>query len=208
MSRHAPRAVLFAAAALLAACSQPATAPRAGLAPPPLQPEVARQPVALSPIHAGLSDAERVWHLRTALNVAALSCVQLEGPGVVRNYNAMLARHAKSLSVAYAAKTTRYREAGGRSWQRTMDSDMTRLYNHWAWPPAQKAFCEAAEDALRRGVQVPPAEFDRFALQALAQVDQPIARSRHSSIRLVSTAPTSIAPTSTTPTKTAAVRTR
>jgi hypothetical protein len=171
----------------LAACASQAPAPRV-TAPPPAVAARPPAPVALSPIHSSVSEAERVWHVRAALNVAALSCTSQKGPGIARNYNLVLARHARALSESYSVKTTRYQQAAGKGWQRAMDQEMTRLYNHWAWPPAQQQFCDAADGIARRAASLPPAEFNSYAPGALAELDAPIARSRNAP-RLVSAQP-------------------
>lgn len=171
----------------LAACAS--QVPAARVTPPP--PAVAARPpapVALSPIHSSVSEAEQVWHVRAALNVAALSCTSQKGPGIARNYNLVLARHARALSESYSAKTTRYQQVAGKGWQRAMDQEMTRLYNHWAWPAAQQQFCDAADGIARRAASLPPAEFNSYAPGALAELDAPIARSRNAP-RLVSAQP-------------------
>lgn len=200
-SRFLPLAALLA----LAACASQTPAPRVS-APPLAVAARPPAPVALSPIHSNVSEAERVWHVRAALNVAALSCTSQKGPGIARNYNLVLARHARALSDSYAAKTARYQQAAGKSWQRAMDQEMTRLYNHWAWPPAQQQFCDTADGIARRAASLPPAEFNSYAPGALAELDAPIARSRNAP-RLVSAQPTP-APKTTASTTTARSRVR
>lgn len=194
-----PTRILSLASLLaLAACAAEPSAPRVTTAPPaPVAAAKPPAPVALSPIHSSVSDAERVWHLRAALNVAALSCTSQKGPGIARNYNQLLARHARPLSDAYAAKVARYQKAAGKGWQRAMDQDMTRLYNHWAWPPAQQQFCDTADGIARRAVSLPPDAFNGYALGALAELDAPIARSRNAGTRLVSTQPAPSKPAAT-----------
>lgn len=187
----APARILPLASLLaLAACAAEPPALQVTTAPPTPAAAKPPAPVALSQIHGSVSEAERVWHLRAALNVAALSCTSQKGPGIARNYNQLLARHARQLSDAYAVKVARYQKVAGKSWQRAMDQDMTRLYNHWAWPPAQQQFCDAADGIARRAASLPPAEFNAYALAALVELDAPIARSRNTP-RLVSAQPAS-----------------
>ena len=189
MPVHPLRLLPLVAPLALAACATQAPAPRVTTAPSQPVAQKPAMPVALSPIHSSVSQAERVWHVRAALNVAALSCTGQKGPGVARNYNLMLARHARALSDSYAVKTARYQQIAGKGWQRAMDQDMTRLYNHWAWPPAQQQFCDAADGIARRAASLPPAEFNAYAPGALAELDAPIARSRYGTPRLVSAQP-------------------
>ena len=54
-------------------------------------------------INVNLSEQESLWHLRSALNVAALSCRTGKGSGVASSYNRMLSRHKAALAAANAA---------------------------------------------------------------------------------------------------------
>src|SRR5512146_910576 len=107
----------------LAACASRAPAP-----PPPPRPAQAQ---ALSPIHQDLDPHETLWHVRAGLNVAALSCAQRVGPGIVGDYNSFLKAKRALLDEAYRELSEDYRERGG-NWQRSLDADMTKLYNHFA----------------------------------------------------------------------------
>jgi hypothetical protein len=184
------------ALALVAGCSQPTPPPQALAAKPVVAPPLItpQQPVALSEIHRQAGDVERIWHLRAALNVAALQCVGSKQAGLVQDYNLLLSRHKVVLAQAYAAKQARFQQLSGKGWQKAMDRHMTQLYNHWAWPPAQQRFCANAIEAAHRTAMISPEGFGDYALRALSTVDQPIALTQNSSIRLV-----------TTPTRTAAV---
>ncbi len=173
---------------LLAACSSDAPPPPQPVAyvPPPPPVVAPPKPVALSSIHTEAGEVERVFHLRAALNVAALQCGRTD-PGVVKDYNTVLARHKGVLASAYSAKQARFQQTGGKTWQRTMDRHMTQLYNHWAWPPAQTEFCAAASKAAREAATVAPERFAAFAPIALASVDRPIAFARGTSPGFVRT---------------------
>lgn len=143
--RHT-RSYLAAAALLtLAACTSTP-------APPPERPAPA-QP--LSPIHQNLSAHETLWHVRAGLNVAALSCASKVGPAIVTDYNAFLKAKQALLAEAYEQLSADYRAKGG-NWQRALDADMTKLYNHFASPIAQAAFCEAAAAEVKRALAAAP----------------------------------------------------
>ncbi len=143
--RHT-RLLAAAATLTLAACSTPAPTP------PPSRPA---PPQALSPIHQNLAPHETLWHIRAGLNVAALSCAQKVGPGIVTDYNAFLKAKQALLAEAYEQLSADYRAKGG-NWQRALDADMTKLYNHFASPTAQAAFCEAAAAELKRAIAASP----------------------------------------------------
>jgi cell division septation protein DedD len=159
-----PLLPLFATLAL-AACATRAPSP-----PPPERPAPATVP--LSPIHQSLAPHETLWHLRAGLNVAALSCAQRVGPGIITDYNAFLKARQALLSQAYDRLSAEYRAKGG-SWQRTLDADMTKLYNHFASPTAQAAFCDAAAVQVKRAIAAPPEAWEAWAAESLAALDRP-----------------------------------
>jgi hypothetical protein len=161
---------------VLAACGPRTEAPPATVAPPapPAPPPIASMPADMQALHENLSDLERIWHLRAALNVAALSCGQAAGQGqLVADYNQMLARHRGVLARAYAAKQARFKAAYGAQWQRELDTHMTKLYNYFAWPPAQPSFCPAAAAEAREAASVVPASFEAHAPPAFVRVNGP-----------------------------------
>jgi hypothetical protein len=157
--RHTHKLLAAAATFTLAACAT-RTPP-----PPPERPAPA-QP--LSPIHQNLDPYEQLWHVRAGLNVAALSCASKVGPEIVTNYNAFLKAKQAALADAYEQLSADYRAKGG-NWQRALDADMTKLYNHFASPTAQAAFCEAAAAEVERAIAAAPE--DDWAPAALQRID-------------------------------------
>jgi len=159
---------------LLAACSSnaPAPPPTAGAQRPP-----AEQPVGLSAIHQGLSPDQTLWHLRSGLNVAALGCQTRSGPEIVKDYNRFLTLHRASLLKAHSVTLARYREEHGKAGQQLLDKHMTRLYNHFAWPPAQARFCPIAAQIVKDALAVPAGGLEAYAMVALPRIDQPVAAS-------------------------------
>jgi hypothetical protein len=124
-------------------------------------------------LNHGLSTAETSWHLRAALNVAALGCRDAAERETVAAYNLMLARHRVPLAAADLGVKAQYRTRYGAGWDSHHDSDMTRLYNFFAQPPAQPGFCHAAQAVLAEAVAVEPAGFDAFAAGALPRLEAP-----------------------------------
>lgn len=120
-------------------------------------------------INDGLERDEAVWHLRSALNVAALSCVGTGSAALVANYNALLSQQKSVFATGYAAENARHR-AGGNA---ALDGHMTKLYNYFAQPPAQAAFCAVARDVANEARSVAAAAFPAFAVSALARLDRP-----------------------------------
>lgn len=163
--------------ALLAGCAahhpRPETASPTSPADRPLPPAGAApgldvpDPDALT-INSGVGSEEALWHVRAALNVAALSCArQPGGLELVRRYNALLSDRKPVLAAAYA-------DEAGRRAQADLDRHMTMLYNFFAQPPAQVAFCAAAATVAERAAAMPAAGLSAFAPDALRALEAPI----------------------------------
>lgn len=175
--------------ALVAAggCARKAPPPPVASAPPPAAMVPAAMPAGARPGMAipahlpdgswatpnrNLSAAGKLWHLRSALNVAALACRGPQEAAIIADYNMLLARQKPALAGAEAALSTEYRAAGG-NWRDAYDDQMTRLYNFFAQDVARERFCAAAQDALAEVQVVPAAELPAFADQRLPRLEQP-----------------------------------
>jgi hypothetical protein len=138
-------AITAAIALFLTGCaaSKPATVAKAPPQPAaqvqapartPAQPQRARS-------HAVTDPGEAVWHLRAGLNVAALSCRGRGKASVSGPYSQLLSRHRALLAAAYAGEQRRYGKG--------LDKHLTKIYNEFAYQPAQGQFCsDAAAVAL------------------------------------------------------------
>lgn len=124
-----------------------------------------------TPNHALSADAA-VWHLRSALNVAALACRGPQEAVLAAGYNTLLSQRSARLKSAQAKLTAEYR-AGGADWQDRYDDSMTRLYNYWAQDFARAGFCAEAEATLAAAATETDATFDAFAATRLAAMDKP-----------------------------------
>lgn len=120
-----------------------------------------------------LTAIETVWHLRAALNVAALNCQGGDGVTLVAAYNNMLATDRDVLARANAAVDTRYRLQFGAHWQGARETAMTRLYNFFAQPPAHDAFCAAAAQIARQVGSIDAADLPGFAVAAMLALEAP-----------------------------------
>jgi hypothetical protein len=176
------------ALALLASC---ASKPRdVAIAPPPPAPPppvVAAMPRGAYPgmaIPALLADGQyatpnrhlsaagSVWHLRAALNVAALACRGADEAAIIAGYNALLAREKAPLALAQTGYAAEYKLGGG-DWQDRYDDEMTRLYNFFSQSPARDGFCAAAATTLADSATVDPAAFPAFAATRLGELEKP-----------------------------------
>lgn len=113
-----------------------------------------------------------IWHLRVALNVAALACRGSEGDALVAGYNAMLRNRRALLAAAQAALVAQYRGSAARG---SYDSAMTRLYNLYARPAGQPQFCKTAVRIQRAERDVPAAHYADFSADAVVALNQPFA---------------------------------
>jgi hypothetical protein len=183
-------APLLATAMLLAGCAlRPQPVALAPVVPPPpvvaiampTPPEGAAPNLVLPPRDAagwatpnrGLSPAAAAWHLRAALNVAALGCRDAQEAETIAHYNALLATKRTVLAEADAAVRTDYRARFAAGWQDAHDDAMTRLYNFFALPPVQAAFCTEARVVLAEAVLASPDAFVASAPFALARLEAP-----------------------------------
>lgn len=182
------RAALLAALGALASCSHRAPPPAAvAEAPAPAPPRPA-MPALLAgidaPPHAadggydtinhGIGPEQTAWHVRAALNVAAVSCRGANGSAITDAYNHMLKADAAPLGKANDAVKGLYRARYGADWQAAHDAYMTRLYNYFALPSAKAGFCAAAAEVAPQAAAVAPGDFVTFAQGALPRLDAPI----------------------------------
>lgn len=185
-----PVRVLVPAIIMLSACSA-TPRPSAIVAPPPVamtapppapMPAGATANMAIPAPHAdggyptpnlGLSPAAATWHLRAALNVAALACRGSTGDAIVARYNLALLTHATALKQAETGVAAEFRRQGGADWRDRYDDAMTRLYNFFALAPARGDFCVAADRVLDGMANVTPDALPAFAQAQLASLDRP-----------------------------------
>jgi hypothetical protein len=181
---------LVAAAALssLGACAA-RPVPVAVVAPPPVvvAPPAPAMPAGARPgmaIPARLADggyatpnhavgaAAATWHMRVALNVAALACRGPDEAIIVARYNALLQSRKAELKAAEATLAAEFQRGGG-DWRDRYDDAMTRLYNYFAQDFARDGFCAAARRVLADDAAVPQPSFAAYARARLPEIDRP-----------------------------------
>ena len=148
----------LAAVALAAVCATPAAA------------QATFQPAVVS---TNLPPLEALWHVRVALNVAALGCRDADEGQTVASYNALIRAQSPILAAANAAIDARYKAQYGARWETEREGDMTRLYNYFAQPGAQAEFCAIAKSTLARIATVDACDLPGFALAALPALEAP-----------------------------------
>lgn len=127
-------------------------------------------------INYNLNSNQSIWHLRSALNVAALSCRGSAEQSIVSNYNRFLHQHEKQLASVHRSERQAHNKRGG---SRAFDEHMTKVYNFYAQPGAQAAFCAKAEEIVQQVAFAKPQELADFALPAVANLEAPFADFYH-----------------------------
>lgn len=181
--------VIACGVALLGGCARK-TPEAAPVAPPPVlvppPPPMPQPPQGAAPnltipaatadggyatLNHGLTTDAALWHLRSALNVAALQC-DVGDPAGVAHYNRLLKVHAARFAAAHKALEAEYRRGGG-DWLDRFDDAMTRVYNYFAQPPVREPFCARALPMLTQVADMPVGGLDAFAAPGIAMLDQP-----------------------------------
>jgi hypothetical protein len=147
-------------------------APPAGAAPSQMIPVRDAQDRYATP-NRDLSRDETSWHVRAALNVAALGCRDASETETVAAYNRLLHTQSESLAAADAGVKDAYRARHGAEWESMHDRQMTRVYNFFAQPTAHDGFCATAREVLARAETVAPTQFADFAAEALPRLEAP-----------------------------------
>lgn len=187
-----------------AAAPQPPAGAAVGFVPPERDEAGYRTP------NRDLAPEEAVWHVRAALNVAALSCRGTGDEEISGAYNMLLAAERAPLAAAAAGTQARYRTRVGDMWEARYDDDMTRLYNFFAQPAAHRGFCAAAATLLHEAQAVSPEAFPGFAGAALPRLEAPFVaffaayddyrgalatwRQRHAPLVIATAAPVPVGP--------------
>ncbi|GAB5489548.1 MAG: hypothetical protein Pars2KO_31180 [Parasphingorhabdus sp.] len=190
MPSHRAKIQLVAAgvaAAVLAACQpapvapapapvvQPQYTPRAPTPPfrasattivPPLRADGLRQT-----INRDLGPLETLWHVRSALNVAALSCTGPLYARLVDDYNAFIKNNSSSLRRANNAIKAKFRREN--SDRKAHDRHQTSLYNYWSFSPLRRPFCDKSVQVSQRAIVTKSKDLNAFAAEVLPELEQP-----------------------------------
>jgi hypothetical protein len=123
-------------------------------------------------VNAELTPAQKTWNLRSALNVAALNCLEPRFSSILPNYSAFLKTQAKGLSATNRALDSEFRQKYGATYRDVRDQYMTQVYNYFALPPALPSFCEVALAVSNEAQLVAPADLDSFAALTMPRLEQ------------------------------------
>ncbi|KAB7646237.1 hypothetical protein [Polymorphobacter fuscus] len=109
-------------------------------------------------------EANAVWNLRAAMNVAALQCQYSQFLRTTKNYNSFLQAHSEELSRAQATMVGHFRRTDKARAINKFDEYTTRTYNSYSTLDAQYAFCNAAGLVGRYALEVPKGKLGVTAL--------------------------------------------
>lgn len=172
--------------ALVAGCSAPVKQPPTPPPPvvstikplPPMGavegmsiPEVETEGKYLTP-NRGVTANTALWHVRMALNVAALSCHGANEPARVQ-YNQILHVHKDVLREANAAVERNYAAAYGSGGFLSRELLNTVVYNFFSLPPVQPTFCKAAIEVGAKVLAMPSSQLPAYAPEALTMLEKP-----------------------------------
>ncbi|MGL5839982.1 MAG: hypothetical protein ACRCY3_15930 [Sphingorhabdus sp.] len=120
----------------------------------------------------GLTQEENIWHLRSALNVAALNCQGLIWGEIAQNYNKYLQVHKARLAKANKAVDAEYvKRFPGQNGLRVRDTKTTDLYNYFALPPVRAEFCDKSLIKSREIIALQSVALPEYSFGALSDVD-------------------------------------
>lgn len=174
--------------AVLAGCATPPLPPPP---PPPPPPPVVIPPMPFPPLGAAagmvipatddfgirrtpnyrLTSVQTTWNLRSALNVAALNCMKPEHSEILPAYKLLLERHTRKFADTNKELGGAFRSIYGTAYRDTMDDYLTQVYNYFALPPVQKAFCDVALEVSNESLAIQPAELDAFAAVSMPRIE-------------------------------------
>lgn len=176
--------------AVLAACQQvaPPPPPPAPVVQPQYTPRAPTTPFGASTttivptlradglrqtINRDLGPLETLWHVRAALNVAALSCTAPQYGRLIDDYNAFITNNKSHLRKTNNAVIQKFRREVGNGYKSAHDRHQTSLYNYWSFSPLRRPFCDQAVEVSQRAIVTPSAGLNDFAASALTQLEQP-----------------------------------
>ena len=117
------------------------------------------------------SRAEDLWHLRSALNVAALICDPKVHTGLIPAYNKMLTTHKALLTAAVQTELDQFKKVDSRKWQALYDTHMTKLYNQYSLTQQRDKFCIRSAETAARAAEMTDVELSAQATVLVFRVN-------------------------------------
>lgn len=123
--------------------------------------------------NSGVTGDKAFWQLKIALNVAAIGCRGTEEATLVSAYNGIIKTHAKAIKATEKTVITDLGKANKTNGIKERDRLSTQLFNYFAQPPAQRAFCTRANEVAQLVSSTPTAQVVEQSPAQLARLDQP-----------------------------------
>ena len=123
--------------------------------------------------NSNISGDRAFWQLKIALNVAAIGCRGTEEATLVSAYNNIIKTHAKVIKSTEKTVITDLGKANKSNGIKERDRLSTQLFNYFAQPPAQRAFCARANEIAQLVSSEPTAQVIAQAPGHLSRLDQP-----------------------------------
>lgn len=121
--------------------------------------------VALRPTTPVEAEANAIWNIRAALNVAALQCQFSPYLDAVKNYNSFLTHHSEELTRAQATMVAHFKRYDGAKSVNSFDQYTTKTYNSYSTLDAQYQFCDAAGRVGREVLATPKGKLGSEAIR-------------------------------------------
>ncbi|WP_428679376.1 hypothetical protein [Sphingopyxis sp.] len=123
--------------------------------------------------NSGVTGDKAFWQLKIALNVAAIGCRGTEEATLVSAYNGIIKAHAKAIKSTEKTVIADLGKANKTNGIKERDRLSTQLFNYFAQPPAQRAFCARANEVAQLVSSTPTAQVIEQSPAQLARLDQP-----------------------------------
>lgn len=124
-------------------------------------------------INSGVTGERAFWQLKTGLNVAAIGCRGPNESTLVAAYNQIIKSHTRAIQTAEKKVIAELGKENRTTGIKERDKLSTQLFNYFAQPPAQRAFCDRAVGLAQTVATTPSAQLFANATEQLATLDQP-----------------------------------
>jgi hypothetical protein len=128
------------------------------------------KPVIMRAMTPAETEANAIWNIRAALNVAALQCQYSKYLATTPNYNAFLKHHADEMAKAQAVLMAHFKRYDGAKATAAFDSYLTKTYNSYSTLDAQYQFCEAAGIVGRQVLAIPKGQLGAEAVRRAPEI--------------------------------------
>lgn len=141
------------------------------------------------------AEANAVWNVRAALNIAALQCQFSPFLATVANYNDLLKHHGDELARAQSTMLGHFKRYDGARAANSFDQYTTKTYNSYSTLDAQYRFCEAAGLVGRQALTIAKNKLGTVAIGLNAETRAALGESPLSpALAVTPVAPVAIAP--------------